>query len=65
MEAALAQFGEAVVAEGPTLKGLLFRVYAAPQGATWSLVVQFPDGMSCLLEVGQGWTLVVHREGSL
>lgn len=61
----LAQYKEREIARGPTLHGALVRIYASPEGKTWTLVVSLPEGISCVVEVGKSWESVVGAEGSL
>lgn len=65
VDEALAQYGEREIARGATLHGELVRIYASPEGKTWTLVVTVPQGVSCVVEVGKAWETVVGTGGSL
>jgi hypothetical protein len=44
---------EAPIAGGVSRDGELIEIWAAAEGRTWSLLVSRPDGLACLLAVGQ------------
>jgi hypothetical protein len=50
-----AQFGEVPVAVGLGRDGRLVEVFAAADGATWTLAVVLPNGMSCVVADGEHW----------
>ena len=35
--------------------GNLIQVFAAKDGATWTMVTTRPDGVSCIVGLGQHW----------
>lgn len=49
------KYGESPVALGVTSNGGLVEVLATGDGATWSIIVTNPQGMSCLVAAGEGW----------
>ena len=58
MERLAANFREAPVAMGIADGGNLLEVFAANDGATWTVVLTLPNGMSCLLMSGESWETV-------
>ncbi|MCP5372749.1 MAG: hypothetical protein H6907_13545 [Hyphomicrobiales bacterium] len=40
---------------GVTGSGGVVEVLASPTGGTWSIIVTWPDGRSCLVAAGNGW----------
>ncbi len=52
------QYEESQIAVGVTDAGGLVEVLSSRDGETWTIIVSVPDGMSCLLAVGQGWRAV-------
>ena len=49
------KYQEAPIGSGVTNSGALIEVYARADGGTWSIVVTYPNGQSCLLAAGEGW----------
>lgn len=49
------KYSEAPVALGVTHNGGLVEVLSTNGGATWSIIVTTPQGMSCLVAAGEGW----------
>lgn len=49
------RFSEAPVASGVTENGGMVEVLASNDGATWTLLVTVPGGLTCLLAAGEGW----------
>lgn len=49
------KFGESQSATALTNSGGLIEVLTANDGSTWSIVVSRPDGLSCIVAVGQHW----------
>lgn len=31
-------------------------LYLSPEGATWTIIMSFPDGRTCIFAAGKGWT---------
>jgi hypothetical protein len=51
-------YREKRVGYGILADGRLMEMFAATGGTTWSLVITWPTGMSCLVLVGQRWQTV-------
>lgn len=49
------RFDEAPVARGLDSGGRLVEVFSSADGATWTLLLTAPDGISCLMAEGKGW----------
>jgi hypothetical protein len=49
------RYSERPVAAGLEVGGRLFEVFAADDGATWTMVITTPEGASCVVAVGQEW----------
>ncbi len=49
------RYGEAPVAGGVMAQGGLIEVFTTPSGATWTMVVVRPDGLTCMVASGEGW----------
>lgn len=49
------RYSEKPVAAGLDVGGRLFEVFAAKDGATWTMVVTTPQGASCVVAVGEEW----------
>lgn len=49
------RYKEKPVALGLEASGRLFEVFAAKDGATWTMVVTTPEGASCVIAVGEQW----------
>ena len=56
------RFGEALVATGLTSKGSMIEVLRASDGGTWTIIVTFPNGVSCLVASGKGWRDLPREE---
>ncbi len=50
------QHAEAPVALGLASNGNLMEVFASNLGETWTLVMSMPNGLSCVVAAGEGWT---------
>jgi len=50
-----ARFSEARVAAGVASGGGLVEIFSTTDGATWTIVVTSPQGMSCVVSAGEGW----------
>jgi hypothetical protein len=48
-------YQERPVARGLSEKGVLLEVFASRDGASWTAVASFVDGMSCLIASGHFW----------
>ncbi len=52
------RYEESQIAVGVTDAGGLVEVLSSRDGETWTIIVSVPNGMSCLLAVGQGWRAI-------
>ena len=50
------RYAEAPVAYGLASNGGLIEVFAAADGATWTIVLTMPNGMSVVVGSGEAWT---------
>ena len=55
LEVVLEKHKESQAAIGVASNGSLIQVYATADGATWSIVMTNPQGVSCVVAVGQDW----------
>ena len=44
--------------------GRLFEIFAADDGATWTMVVTTPDGASCVVAAGIEWQKAAKPKGN-
>ena len=51
-----ARYSEAPVALGLASGGRLVEVFSTEDGSTWTLLLTAPDGTSCMMAEGQGWS---------
>ena len=51
-------YDEAPVAFGLAENGGLIEVFASAEGATWTMVLSMPNGLSYVVTSGEGWTPV-------
>lgn len=58
-----AGYAEAPVAGGITANGNILEVFASPGGASWTMIVTRPDGMSMVVAEGEGWSFQTILEG--
>jgi len=49
------RYSEAPVAVGLANSGVLVEVLSSDNGATWTIIVSQPDGVSCLVAAGKEW----------
>lgn len=52
-----AKFGEAPAMHGVSSQGHVFELLLSDDGASWTLLVTLPNGMSCLAAEGSAWTM--------
>ncbi|MFQ6017937.1 MAG: hypothetical protein ACE5KF_07050 [Kiloniellaceae bacterium] len=57
------RYGEAPIAAGVTARGALLEVLATEDGATWTIIVTTPQGLSCVRAAGEGWRARPPRQG--
>lgn len=48
-------YQEHLAAAGVTSDGALLEVLIAPAGATWSIILTYPERPTCLVAAGEGW----------
>lgn len=58
-----AEFNEEPEAAGVTTSGGLFEVLSSAEG-TWTVLATGPNGVSCLVLSGEGWTLRTEPRSS-
>ena len=54
-------YSEAPVSMGLTTGGGIIEVFASEEG-TWTMVITQPNGVSCLIAVGQDWEILPKPE---
>lgn len=54
-------YGERPVAAGIGNSGAVYEVFAAPSGASWTIIITMPDGVSCLVAAGEAWQPAAPR----
>jgi len=55
------RYAETRVARGLSSNGRMIEVFASGDGATWTMVVTTPQGHSCIVASGEGWTGMLQR----
>lgn len=55
------QFKETPSVVAVTDAGMLLEVFSSKQGATWTMAVTTPAGLTCLMATGQDWQSVPIR----
>ncbi len=55
------KFHETQSATALTSAGTLLEVLTANDGATWTIIVSRPDGLSCVVAAGQNWQDKVNQ----
>ncbi len=63
--AVLSGFQEHVSGRGTAPGDVKVALYTARDGSTWSVLLIFPEGMSCLLIVGEAWQYVTAPQNAL
>ena len=51
------KYGETPIAFGIHGDGRLLQIFSSPTKGTWTAVAATPQGTSCIVAVGKGWTL--------
>ena len=54
------KYAEARVALGLADNGGVVEVFSSGDGATWTLVLTMPNGVSCLLASGEAWETIAE-----
>lgn len=49
-------FQETPAGAGTANSGGLVELFTAPKGRSWTLIYTGPDGQSCMIAAGRGWT---------
>ena len=49
------RYSEAPVAIGLAVNAGVIEVFSTGDGATWTMVLTLPDGMSCVMATGEAW----------
>jgi len=52
------KFHESPVALGVDSNGVLVEVLASDSGATWTILLSRPDGLSCMVATGEEWQVL-------
>jgi hypothetical protein len=52
------KFAEVPVSHGLQADGKLLQVFASEQSGTWSMVATTPNGLSCIVAVGEAWQML-------
>jgi len=52
------KYGETQVSFGVTADGGLAEVLASKDGLTWTIIVSYPNGITCMIANGEGWRTV-------
>lgn len=55
-------YQEAPVGIGVTGKGALVELLTDKNSKTWSILITYPNGVTCLIASGEGWRDLVWRE---
>ena len=55
------KYGEARLAVGLSQSGAVLEIWSGPDGG-WTALVTRPDGLSCVVDVGQGMQVVMPGE---
>ena len=50
------RYAEKPVSRGLASGGQMVEVFSSPEGDTWTLLLTAPDGISCMMAEGQGWS---------
>ena len=54
------KYNEHVSGSGITAGGWLAQRWENPETGTWSLTLRSPDGLLCMLAIGEGWRTVAE-----
>lgn len=57
------QYGERPAAAGLAGDRVVVEVFAAPDGASWTILLTRPDGISCAILAGEAWHPVPQPAG--
>jgi hypothetical protein len=56
------RYAEAPVSLGLSSSGRLVQVFSTEDGATWTMVLTRPDGLSCVVASGKYWQTATPRK---
>lgn len=56
-------YGEVPAGSGVIHDSALLEIVMTPDGATWSMVLTSPGGISCLVATGEGWRWRGPKQG--
>jgi hypothetical protein len=59
------QYKEKLVVMGVTSKGELLTIFATRDGSTWTFILNYPNGKSCILGVGENLRVLNDVYGDL
>ena len=51
----LNKFNESPVAAGLAANGAVMELLSSPDGGTWSMILTYPNGTSCVMASGEAW----------
>ena len=57
------RYEEAPVALGVTNGGGLVELLTSENGETWTLIITYPNGLTCLMAAGENWESIVAKFG--
>lgn len=57
------RYGERPVAAGLAGERVIVEIFAAPDGATWTILLTRPDGISCAVLIGEAWRSTLNLDG--
>lgn len=63
VSALASRYGERPAAAGLAGERLVVEVFAAPDGATWTILLTRPDGVSCAILAGEAWRDIPNPVG--
>lgn len=55
------RFDEKPVARGLANNGTVMEVFSTRDGGSWTMIVTMPNGTSCVVAAGEGWTEVLPQ----
>lgn len=56
------KYGETPIGVGLAANGGLIEVLSRPDGASWTIIISMPNGVSCLLATGESWSDIPRVE---
>ena len=52
------QYQESPAYAGVASNGALLRVYTSRDGGTWTVALELPNGLLCMVAAGEGWRAI-------